>query len=98
MKDAKPPKHLTPAAAKLWKSIADEIDLDTPALLLLNVLCESFDRREEARAAMAKGGAVVADRFGQLKPSPWMAIERDSTLALQRSWRLLGFDIAEPPK
>ena len=95
---AQPPKHLTPAGAKLWKSIAAEIELDTAAQLLLTVLCECFDRREEARAAIAKGGAVLPDRFGQLKPSPWLAVERDSTLSLQRSWRLLGFDLAESPK
>jgi len=60
---------------------------------MLDLLAQSFDRREEARAAIATGGAVVEDRFRQQKPSPWVAIERDTTLAIQRCYHALGLDL-----
>jgi phage terminase small subunit len=88
----KPPGDLTPEGKQLWRRIYDEIDVDEPARLLLDTLCRQFCRMEEAREAIAKEGAVSKDRFGQYKPSPWVAIERDSSASMMRAWRLLGFD------
>src|SRR5215510_14773201 len=91
-----PPTGLSPAAKRLWKKIASEIELDAGAALMLALLAESFDRRQEARGAIATGGAVVEDRFRQQKPSPWIAIERDTTLAIQRCYHALGLDLQPP--
>jgi hypothetical protein len=63
---------------------------------MLDLLAESFDRRQEARVAIATVGAVVEDRFRQLKPNPWTTIERDSTLAIQRCYHALGLDLQPP--
>ena len=60
---------------------------------MLQIMVENYDRRLEARAAIAKNGAVVQDRWKQDKPSPWVAIERDATLALQRAYHALGLDL-----
>lgn len=77
----------------MWQKIAADIALDAGGQLMLDVLCEAWDRRQEARAAIRKSGAVVTDRFQQQKPSPWTAIERDSTLAIQRAYHALGLDL-----
>jgi hypothetical protein len=91
-----PPVGLSPAAERLWREIADEIQLDSGGTLMLNLLAQSFDRREQARAALAAGGAVVEDRFRQQKPSPWLAVERDTTLTIQRCYHALGLDLQPP--
>ena len=56
-------------------------------------IVENYDRRLQARETIAKNGAVVKDRWQQDKPSPWVAIERDATLALQRAYHALGLDL-----
>jgi P27 family predicted phage terminase small subunit len=91
----KPPKTLSAPGKRLWRAIAQEIDLDAAGCLMLSVLVEAWQRREEARAAIAKTGACLPDRWGQLKPSPWLSVERDTTLAIQRSFRALGLDLEQ---
>ena|ERR1700682_394047 len=96
MAGKRPPSKLSRAAKKLWLAIAAEIELDAGAELILTLLCEAVDRRQEARDAIRKNGAVCEDRFKQQKPSPWVAIERDTTLAVQRSYHALGLDLVPP--
>ena len=92
------PSHLTADSQKLWKTILADYEIDPAAEMVLVAALEARDRREEARAAIAKDGAVVKDRWGQAKVSPWVAIERDASLALMRAFRVLGFDQeARPP-
>jgi hypothetical protein len=69
-----------------------EYEIDRAAEPILAATLEARDRHDQARAAIAKDGAVFKDRFGQLKPSPWLAVERDSATTMMRGWRLLGFD------
>ena len=94
-KTIKPPEHLSPEARKIFQRIVHEYEIDSAAEVILITCCEARDRREEARAAIAKDGAVFVDRFGQLKPSPWAGIERDAAGILARCWRLLGFDVEQ---
>src|ERR1035437_3027726 len=97
-KSAPAPDHQTAGSQQLWKTIIEDYEIDTAAEMILVAALESRDRREEARAAIAKDGAVVKDRWGQAKVSPWVAIERDASLALLRCFRGLGFDQeARPP-
>ena len=91
-----PPGHLTDAGKKVWKSISRDMALDAPALLLLQTLCEQFDRMNEARAILKKEGILSKDRFGQTKPHPAVSIEVNAIAALTRCWRLLGFDLQPP--
>ena len=86
------PQHLTDAGRELWKKIAGDSELDEPALLILQTLCEQFDRMNEARALLKAEGIVVKDRFSQPKQHPACAIERDAAAAMMRAWRLLGYD------
>jgi phage terminase small subunit len=91
-KTQKPPKHLSREALTIWKIITRDYEIDQAAEMILQATLESFDRREEARLAIVKAGAVFTDRFGQQKPNPWVAIERDAATTMMRGWRLLGFD------
>ena len=87
-----PPAHLSDEARRIWERIVEENAIDGAAEPQLRILVESWERREQARAAMREKGPVIIDRFGVEKVSPWAAIERDSTLIIQRAFRLLGFD------
>ena len=92
MKREKPPEHLTSESKKLWRTIVADYEIDAPAEMVLVATLEARDRRDQARAELAKSGVTVEDRFGQLKASPWVAIERDSATTMMRGFRLLGFD------
>ncbi len=92
----KPAKDLSIEARKLWKRIAREIVMDEPAVVLLNILCQEWDRLTEARQILKAKGIIVKDRFGQEKPHPACAVERDAVTAVSRAWRLLGFDLIPP--
>jgi len=86
---------LTRGAKKLWTSLAAELEpLDASGALMLDLLCQTWDRREIARAAIEKEGAVMDDRFGQKKVSPHSVIERDASLQILRCYHALGFDLA----
>ena len=89
----KPPVHLSKDAKRLWKTTVAHYDVDEPAAEVLRAGLEALDRRDQARMAIAKEGAVVKDRFGQDKPSPWVAIERDAAGTFYKAFRLLGFDL-----
>ena len=87
-----PPEHLSEAARSHWDKIVREYAIDCAACLILTSTLEAWDLRETARLAIAEQGAVLKDRFGQQKKNPWVEIERDQTLIIQRGFRLLGFD------
>lgn len=90
------PAHLSAEARKMWHAMFAEFELsDAAGRALLRAACEAFQRAEEARAAIAKDGAVLRDRFGQEKVSPWCAIERDARgqmVAALRALRLAPGD------
>jgi P27 family predicted phage terminase small subunit len=92
MKKTTPPGHLSPASKKLWRAILDDYEIDPAAELILEATLTAKDRHEQARAAIAKDGAVVKDRFGQLKVNPWVAVERDAAGIMMRGFVRLGFD------
>jgi len=65
-------------------------------VLLLNTLCQQWDRMMQAREILRASGLVLTDRFGQFKPHPAASLERDAITAMMRAWRLLGFDLVPP--
>ncbi len=90
---AEPPQHLSEASRALWVQILEENSIDAAAVPVLMSYLEARDRREQARLEIiATGGPVTTDRFDKMKKNPWIEIERDATLMMQRAFRLLGFD------
>lgn len=61
---------------------------------MLDLLCQTWDRREASRAVIEKEGPVTEDRFGQKKISPHAVVERDASLQILRCYHALGFDLA----
>ena len=91
----KAPEHLSVEAKKLWRSTCENYSIDSQAAMILQVGLEALDRREQARREIASGGATMLDRWGQLKPSPWIGIERDAAGTLMKAFRLLGMDLSQ---
>jgi P27 family predicted phage terminase small subunit len=94
--DPKPPADLSREAKALWARIYAEVDLDSAAVLLLDTLCQQFDRMTAARQLVAKEGMVVEETTAagnkKQRAHPACAIERDAAATMTRCWRLLGFD------
>ena len=76
--------------------VVKEYDLEPHHQRLLILAAEAFDRGQDARAAIAKHGAVYTDRFGQPAARPEVAIERDSRIAFARLLRELSLDVSAP--
>jgi len=92
----KPPKHLSREAAAWWRTTCAAYDLDEHHLKLLRLACETWDRAQAAREALATHGTIYTDRFGQPRARPELGIERDSRVAFARLVRELGFDDETP--
>lgn len=92
------PKHLSRASRAWYRSVLADYELEPHHVKLLLLAAESFDRATEAREAITKHGAVLADRFGQLRPNPSIAIERDSRIAFARLVRDLQLDDESSPR
>jgi phage terminase small subunit len=92
----KPPKHLSPSAAKWWRTVTDIYHLEAHQLHLLRLACEAMDRGSQAREAIAAAGALTfTDNHGNLKPRPEVAIEHNAALRLARLLHALGIDQVE---
>ena len=96
----KPPKTLSTEAKTLWRRVYEVSDMDPPAVLLLNTMCEQFDRMRSAQALIAAEGLIVTEETAagktKKRPHPACVIEAAAAAALMRAWRLLGFD-QQPP-
>ena len=90
----KAPSHLSAEAKKLWDEILSEYSIDDAAgLHILRVSLEAFDRVQEARATIDTQGMTVTDKFGQIKPHPLLATERDSRAAFLAGLKALNLDL-----
>ena len=92
-----PPDHLSDTSKLLWARIIQECAIDGAAYPILVMLCEARDRRDEARLKIIEsGGAVVKDRFGQLKRNAWVDVEDKNGQLLTRAYTALGLNLAPP--
>lgn len=88
-----PPAHLKAGGKTLWKDVAAKYELEPHHLRLLESACGCWDRIVEARTALRKDGALVPDRFGQIKEHPAAKAERDNKGLFMRLVRELGLDL-----
>jgi phage terminase small subunit len=95
-KGGSPPAHLLPATAKWFRAVLKDFDLEPHHVRLLTLAGEAWDRGQQAREVIEKDGMTFADRFGQPKPRPEIAIERDSRIGFARLLRELALDIDGP--
>lgn len=92
----RPPSHLTAETRDWWRAVVADFELEPHHLRILRLACESWDRAQAARVALAKHGTVYVDRFGQPRARPEIAIERGAQTTFARLVRELGFDVAHP--
>lgn len=92
-----PPKHLSSASRLWWRQVVTEWELSEHHVRLLTLACEALDRGVEARETLKKQGTYYADRFGQPREHPAVAVERDSRIAFARLLRELDLDTDVPP-
>jgi hypothetical protein len=84
-------------AEDLVQSLRAEFGIeDAGGRALLAVIKEARIRQLEAQAVIDAHGAVVKDRFGQLRANPACVVERDSRTAILSALRQLHLDV-EPP-
>lgn len=85
---------LSKEAQKLYDSIHNEYGIDDSAgLHLLTTSCEAYDRMRNCQDSIGKHGEAVEDRYGQLKPHPLLAAERDSRAAMLAALKALNLDL-----
>ena len=85
---------LSPEAERWRKRIAKEYGIsDSGGELLVQTVCESFDRMRNAQRAIESDGLVLVDRFGQRRLHPAANAERDARSAMLQSLKQLGLDI-----
>lgn len=90
------PEHLRPETRKWFEGVCKEFLLEPHHVRLLTLAAQSWDRGEAAREVIDKDGLTFVDRFGQPKPRPEIAIERDSRIGFARMLRELQLDVAPP--
>ena len=90
----KPPKHLSADAGAFWTYAVSTFALEPQHLRLLQAACESWDRMQTAREAVATQGLTFTDGRGCIKANPAVSIERDSRIAFARLVRELDLDDA----
>jgi hypothetical protein len=94
----KPPSHLKPAGAKLWRELVAEYGIgDAAGLALATTAAECLDRSKAAQKVIADHGEVVLDRYGAPKLNPACGLEKDARAGLLAALKALNLDI-EPLK
>ena len=96
------PRHLTAATRRFYERIAADYVLELHHLRLLQLLCEAWDRGQEARRILDQEGLVVEDDKMGKRPHPAVSIERDARTAVARLLRELNLseepgDLRPPP-
>jgi P27 family predicted phage terminase small subunit len=89
------PAHLSPEAARIWRSVVDDYELEARHELTLVVALEALDRLRQAQAEISRDGITIAGRFGP-RQHPALAVERDARIAFLRASRELGLDLEAP--
>jgi phage terminase small subunit len=94
--DPAPPRHLSKASKAWWRQIVSDFELADWQHRILTSAGEAFDRATQAREQVDAEGLTVADRFGQRRPHPLLAVERDSRTAFLRATRELALEVDGP--
>lgn len=84
------PAHLSPEMTLWWRSLCRRYPFQPQHLRVLEVAADSWDRKIAARAEVKRDGLTVRDRFGQARPHPAVAIERDASVIFLRAVRELA--------
>ena len=90
-----PPRHLSPDSRRLWRDVLASFELEPAELKTLDLALIALDRAHAARRAIRREGMLVADRFGQSKPHPAVAIEERARMDFLKLMRALALPYEE---
>ena len=76
--------HLTDPSVAWLRDLEAAYDLGPHERKLALSAAEALDRSRGARERLEKDGVLLKDRFGQLRPHPAVAIERDARAQFTR--------------
>jgi hypothetical protein len=89
-----PPSILKTEGKKLWNDIQREYGIgDSGGLSHLETACRCMDDITKFRELVECDGALVPDRFGQLKPHPLISAIRDLESTKRQSLLALNLDV-----
>lgn len=88
----KKPKFESEAAKKLFESTISVFELDQHHVQMLRLACDCLDRIEMARAALARDGDIIKDRYGCPKQHPAARMLEQNKLLFARLLRELKLD------
>jgi P27 family predicted phage terminase small subunit len=72
------PEHLNSNGRKLFAALTKDYHITDPAeVKILTTLCEASDRTRSCREIIEAQGVTVCHRWGQVKPYPMLAAERE---------------------
>jgi phage terminase small subunit len=91
------PAHLSEAAKAWIRQLEAAYELEPEKQQLALTAANALDRAETARQRVESDGAFIEDRFGQVKPHPGVAVERDARAAFVRTVRALDLAIYTKP-
>lgn len=86
------PAHLAESTRAWWRDVSAEYQLEAHHERLLTLAAEAWDRAQEAREELSRAGTYFANRFGEPRAHPAVAVERDSRTAFARLIRELDLD------
>lgn len=90
------PPGLSTRAKAIWRKLKAEYLIEDPGgLVLLATAMQAFTRAERAQTLIDAEGECVRDRFGQLRPHPACAVERDARSSLLQAMRALHLDMSK---
>src|SRR5262245_38025829 len=88
------PAGLSRESGEIWERVVTEYAIkDSAGLEVLRVGLEAHDRYRQAQQAIDADGASVKDRWGQTKPHPLLACERDARAQFLAAMKQLNFDL-----
>jgi P27 family predicted phage terminase small subunit len=90
------PRHLTAASRRFYEQIVDDFVMEPHHLRLLQLLCEAFDRGQEARKILDQEGLVVEHQKMGKRPHPAISVERDCRTQVARLTRELNLSEGPP--
>ena len=85
----KPPSHLSARSKRLWRYIHETYMLAPPDQALLQLALEALDRSQGARRAIARDGAYIHNRYGNITAHPALKIESAARMDFSRLMRQL---------
>lgn len=94
MKNPRAPDHLRTDGRALYRRIAGEYAItDAGGVAVLIQACEALDRLRDAQQIIKRDGPEVRDRFGQQRPHPMLAVEKDCRAAYMAALKQLNLDL-----